>query len=384
MAQNEDKIYDLVVIGCGSVGSAVGYYASREGASVLEIDSYQPPHDFGTHHGQTRIIRHAYGEGDKYVPLLLEAQSLWEELQDQTEEKFLHQVGIVNIAPQESDFYKNVLSSAEKYSLPVDILTAEELNERFPTWNFDDDYKAIYEKNAGYLRTDIIIKEYLEKAKECGATQVFNQQVFQIINEPDYIRIITDNAEYKARKLVVSAGSWVKSLYPDLPIQPVRKTFHWFEVEDESLLEKKGFPCFTVNLKSNETYYGFPGSDNLIKIGRHDGGQDISNYQEQYEYDDNKDAKEVENLLGTYLIGTGKLDFGKTCSYDISPDEDFIIDWLDDRTQIVTGLSGHGFKFVSVLGHILANRALGKEETNLDLSPFALDRFTKITEKVKD
>lgn len=213
MTQNEDKIYDLAVLGCGSVGSAVGYYASREGASVLEIDSYQPPHDFGKHHGQTRIIRHAYGEGDKYVPLLLEAQSLWEELQDQTEEKFLHQVGIVNIAPQESDFYKNVLSSTEKYSLPIDILTAVELNERFPTWNFDDDYKAIYEKNVGYLRTDIIIKEYLEKAKEYGATQAFNQQVSQIINEPDYIRIITDNAEYKARKLVVSAGSWVKSLY---------------------------------------------------------------------------------------------------------------------------------------------------------------------------
>lgn len=78
--------YDLIIIGSGSVGAAAGYYATRAGLKVLMTDAHMPPHQQGSHHGDTRLIRHAYGEGEKYVPLMLRAQTLWDELSTHNEE----------------------------------------------------------------------------------------------------------------------------------------------------------------------------------------------------------------------------------------------------------------------------------------------------------
>lgn len=51
--------YDLIIIGSGSVGAAAGYYTSHAGLKVLMTDAHMPPHQQGSHHGNTRLIRHA-------------------------------------------------------------------------------------------------------------------------------------------------------------------------------------------------------------------------------------------------------------------------------------------------------------------------------------
>ena len=113
--------------------------------------------------------------------------------------------------------------------------------------------------------------------------------------------------------------------------------------------EKNGFPVFAIQLKEHSTYYGFPANHKTIKIGRHDGGEPIQTSEEQFAYSQS-DAQAVTPLLKQHLLGVGQFHYGASCSYDMSPDEDFIIDWIGKNIQVVTGLSGHGFKFVSVLG----------------------------------
>ena len=73
--------FETIVIGAGSMGIATGYYLAKQGVKTLLIDAFDPPHSLGSHHGDTRMIRHAYGEGASYVPLVLQAQKLWEELE---------------------------------------------------------------------------------------------------------------------------------------------------------------------------------------------------------------------------------------------------------------------------------------------------------------
>lgn len=97
--------YDLIIIGSGSVGAAAGYYATRAGLNVLMIDAHMPPHQQGSHHGDTRLIRHAYGEGEKYVPLVLRAQTLWDELAQHNEEPVFVRSGVVNLGPANSGSY---------------------------------------------------------------------------------------------------------------------------------------------------------------------------------------------------------------------------------------------------------------------------------------
>src|SRR5690606_21103669 len=112
--------YDLIIIGSGSVGSAAGYYATQAGLKVLMIDAHHPPHSDASHHGDTRLIRHAYGEGERYVPLVLRAQPLWDELATLPEERIFDRTGILNLGPASSAFLATVEHSAKQFNLEVE------------------------------------------------------------------------------------------------------------------------------------------------------------------------------------------------------------------------------------------------------------------------
>ncbi|EGC1092065.1 FAD-dependent oxidoreductase, partial [Salmonella enterica subsp. enterica serovar Schwarzengrund] len=90
------------------------------------------------------------------------------------------------------------------------------------------------------------------------------------------------------------------------------------------------------------------------------------------------DGAEAFPFLRNVLPGIGGCLHGAACTYDNSPDEDFIIDTLPghENTLVITGLSGHGFKFAPVLGEIAADFALGKTPS-FDLTPFRLSRFSQ-------
>ena len=142
-------IYDLIVVGSGSVGAAAGFYATQAGLSVLMIDSSHPPHTQGAHHGETRLIRHAYGEGERYVPLVLRAQTLWDELEQQAGERIMHRSGIINLAPIHSEFIRNVIDSAQAWKLDVELLQAEEVRQRWPQISVPDGYIGVFEPQSG-------------------------------------------------------------------------------------------------------------------------------------------------------------------------------------------------------------------------------------------
>lgn len=371
------EIYDFAIIGTGSVGSAAGYYASQKGLKVLELDVAVPPHTQGSHHGQTRLIRHAYGEGGKYLPMLLRAQKLWDELQQKTHRDIFHQISLLNVGRQGTDFIENVERSAQRYQLPDEKLTGEEISQRWRNFSFSNDYVGVLEEKAGYLNSEIAIQAYLDLAKEIGVEQKFDSAVQSIDFQDDIVVIRTAQQVYQVKNVLVSAGTWVKELLTTVPVQPIRKVFAWFDVADKRLNEDEGFPAFAIEIDDKQTYYGFPGKDDTIKIGQHTGGQPINQRSQGTPYGDySSDKEEVLPLLQRYLKGVGPLNHGASCTYDQSPDGDFIIDQLPNQpnVQIVTGLSGHGFKFVSALGELAAQKA-NQEEITTDLSAFKLNRF---------
>lgn len=371
------EIYDLIVIGTGSVGSSTGYYAAKRGLSVLEIDSATPPHTNGSHHGETRMIRHAYGEGSSYVPLVLRAQELWNELKRDTQVDIFHQTGVLNIAPKQSSFLNNIITSAEKYELPIEVYDAFQARKKWPQFTIPDQFKAVLEKNSGYLKSELAIDTYVKEAKRLGAHEQFNTQVISVDNDENgSVHVTTNEGIFIGKSAVITVGTWVKDLIPNLPIQPVRKVVSWFEAP-KPLAEETGFPSFTIQLGDGTHYYGFPANKGLIKIGRHQGGQYITKREERLDFNALKEDKtETSPLLNSVLKTVGNLDHGVACSYDLSPDEHFIIDDLPGKKniQFVSGLSGHGFKFASVLGEILVAKALN-ETLDFDLSPFLLSRF---------
>lgn len=371
-------IYDLIVIGSGSVGSAAGWYATQAGLKVLMIDNGHPPHDQGSHHGGTRLMRHAYGQGEIYVPMVLRAQQLWDELEQQVGERIMHRCGVINIGPPNSLYIRNVIDSAKHYKITVDILTSEAVMQRWPQINVPNDYVGVYEPNSGYLKCEVAVSHFIRLAKEAGCTQLFNCSTHGVTHDGDLQKVETTNGVHFGRKVLFSAGTWLSKLLPKLPVQPVRKAFGWYQADDR-YDENNKFPGFVFVMSNDETFYGFPANNNALKVGKHNGGQPINNPEERTPFgafaDDNNDLLE---FLRRALPGTGECIYGKSCTYDNTIDEHFIIDTPpgEPNQLIINGLSGHGFKFASVLGEIAV--AFAQDKTlPFDLAPFSLSRFIK-------
>jgi N-methyl-L-tryptophan oxidase len=368
--------YDLIIVGSGSVGAAAGYYATRAGLKVLMTDAHLPPHQEGSHHGDTRLIRHAYGEGERYVPLVLRAQALWDQLATESGEPVFERSGVINLGPAHSEFLNNVAKSAQQWNLAIEKLDAASLMARWPEITVPDDYIGLFEADSGFVRSELAIKTWIRLAQEAGCAQLFNCPVTAIHSVDDGVTVETPEGTFSGSKLLVSAGTWVSTLVPGLPIQPVRKVFAWFQA-DGRYSKKNNFPAFTGEMPDGSQYYGFPADENELKIGKHNGGQLITDASERVPFGKiASDGSECFGFLRQFLPGVGGCLYGAACTYDNSPDEDFIIDTVPGQPDmlVVTGLSGHGFKFAPVLGEIASQFAQG-ERSNFDLTPFSLARF---------
>lgn len=337
-------IYDLIVIGSGSVGAAAGWYATRAGLKVLMLDKAQPPHDEASHHGETRLIRHAYGNGFSYVPMVLRAQQLWDELNALTGERIMNRCGVINIGPENSEFIRNVIESARRYHLPVEILTPQAVMQRWPQLNIPDGFVSVFELNSGYLKCELAIEHWIRLAKEAGCTQLFDCPVIGITRDGDMQKVETANGSFVGRKVLLSAGTWLSKLLPELPITPTRKVFSWHR-SDDRYNENNNFPGFVIIRDDGNEFYGFPAQDNVFKIGKHSGGQPIKNPEEPTPFGSfPEDETEVQEVVQQFFPGVGLRIYGKSCSYDITPDKGTIFDIIDRSSDL-----GISYRFVIFL-----------------------------------
>ncbi|MBP2076118.1 N-methyl-L-tryptophan oxidase [Oceanobacillus polygoni] len=379
------KHYDVIVAGAGSMGMAAGYYLARQGVKVLLIDAFNPPHDQGSHFGETRIIRHAYGEGREYVPLALRSQELWNELEKKSHLKIFSQVGAMGFGPKgNAPFIDEAIASGKEYNLNVEQLTGEEMRERFPGLQVPDDYNAFFEPDSGFLFSENAIQSYKELAVHHGAELSFNNPVTDIEAYEDSVKVVTANGEFTSDKLILSAGSWngmlTEKIGLNLPLYPTRQPVAWFEANEE-LFNTKAFPVFMVEVPQGDTraiYYGFPTFDGCgVKVGRHDYEDHIDPNTVDREFGSNEnDEGHIREFLDQFMPeASGALKKGVICMYTRTPDGHFIIDKhpVHPHISIAATCSGHGYKFASVIGEILSQLAL-TGETDHDISIFKLDR----------
>jgi N-methyl-L-tryptophan oxidase len=360
---------------------SAGYHLSKRGLNVLMLDAFDPPHTNGSHHGETRIIRHAYGEGEQYVPLALRAQELWGELERESGIRLFSPTGVLNFGAPGSRFLEEVKRSAERHGLPLDVLSAEEIRDRWPGIEMPDDFIGCFESSSGVLFSEECIRAYRQLAEEQGAVFLPNSPVERIEIHADGVTVHTREARFLAETLIVSAGAWAGRLLADmglrLPLVPVRKTVAWFEAEEEWFREGV-FPAFVADLL-DEFYYGFPSfGGSGVKVGRHDGGIPIDPDRMDRTFGTNPaDEGDVRRFLTRFMPrAAGRIKRGSVCIYTYTPDEHFIIDRHPEHSHVViaAGFSGHGFKFSSAIGEAAAELAL-EGKARLDLSLFLIRRF---------
>ena len=377
-----ENLYDVVIIGGGSMGIATAYYLAKAEQKVLVVDQFTVPNIYGSHHGETRILRLGYGNGGTYVPLVKESLALWKELEEETGRTLYNQTGAISVGYPGSDFVKETIDSSIQYDLEYEELDAKSLMERWPGITVPDDYVACYDPNSGFLYSEECILAYKEECEKLGVTILENQRVLDLQITDKEVTVLTADTTFVARKAVVTAGAWIPKLLPDLEldIKPLRKTFGWFETSEENLYGSQ-FPCYVFDTHDVGHYYGFPDFNGKgLKIGRMDLGEVVNPDELNRDFDSTpKEEADLRSFLSRYMPqANGHLNAGKVCLFSMTPDEDFIIDFhpQHENVLIAGGFSGHGFKFASAIGKTLCELAV-QGVSHQDISFLSLNRFNK-------
>lgn len=376
------KTWDVIVVGLGGVGSAAAHHLSTSGSRVLGIDQHAPVHSLGSSHGRTRAIRLAYFEHPSYVPLLRRAYELWDELDRSSPQKLFQRTGIIEIGPPDGVVVPGILKSAKEHRLSIETFSSSELSQRWPGLRAEDNWQAILERNAGFLNVEACVAEHLRLALSSGATCLHETKVLDWSRDGSGVRVTTEKGDYCAAKLVLAGGPWSTPLLQDagVPLQVLRKHQYWYRANAEGYERGDGFPCFFHETPTGY-FYGFPSIDGSgVKVARHSGGTVIDQPTAVHPSDQG-DRQLIDDYLRSYLPGVGtELVEEQGCYYTVTPDEHFVIDEHpgDDRVMIIAGLSGHGFKFTSVLGELACQLASGQTPA-LEIGLFRLSRFRETT-----
>jgi sarcosine oxidase len=352
--------YDAIVLGTGGVGSAALYHLAQRGLSVLGLDRFTGAHDRGSSHGHTRVIRKAYFEHPDYVPLLIEAYRLWKALQQVTGQSLYVPAGLLNVGPAEGNIVQGIRASAAEHDLPLEQLTAEEVAKRWPGYTVPEGYTALFEEEAGFLMVERAVQAHLDQARLAGATCLTDQVVLDWSVSGSTVTVRTESDTFEADRLVITAGSWTMDLLGDLEfsLQVLRKPLHWYRVPPDCYQCSQGAPTFFYDTPAGY-FYGFPAIDGRgLKVARHTGGQLVADPLQVDRSLDTEEQVQVAAFLGKFLPEvTGEPTDHAACLYTMSADEHFIVDRHPEHDQVVfaAGLSGHGFKFATVLGKILSD-----------------------------
>jgi sarcosine oxidase len=373
------KKWDVIVVGCGIMGASVSYNLAARGLRVLNLERFGVNHKFGSSHGRTRIIRLAYYEDPRYVPLLRRAFQSWREAEARTGKKLLQITGGLMIGRENGELVQGVLKSAKIHGLPHEVLAAAEVAERFQAFTLDDSYTAVFEPNAGILFAEECVRAFVGLGSEAGCEFRFSEQVSGWRAGPEGVEVRTSNGTQMASKVVFCAGAWNGQLLHDLvPLRCERQVPLWFSSGGQVAFSPPKMPVFIMEEEKGVFYYGTPDVGHGVKVARTHGGE-VSEPDAVRRDITESDVFPVREFISRRMA---KLDgppiASTTCIYSNTPDLNFAVGFhpANPRIVVMSACSGHGFKFASVLGEIGADLVADRRPA-FDISFLSLGRFSK-------
>jgi monomeric sarcosine oxidase len=351
--------FDVIVLGGGTMGTAAAWALAKRGHRALVLEQFQHVHPYGSHSGETRIIRHAYAESPEYVPLVQRADRLWQELEVESGQQVLVRTGGLELAAPGYAHARDARTAADAHGLRYEWLTPDEANYRWSPLRVPDGWDVLFSPDSGFVLTDPALCALGDAAQRLGARILDRSPVTSWGATADGVWVSTSTQRFEAGSLIITAGAWSGAILEglELPIEVRRKTLWWQQVDDPQLYEPDKFPVFITD-SAFGSIYGFPiyGTQGL-KIANHAGGERVNpnSVDRSTHAGENADCLALANQL---LTGVKQpVVKSAVCLYSVTPDMDFIVDRIPDFPNVAfgAGFSGHGFKFAPAIGELLAD-----------------------------
>lgn len=373
--------YDVIVLGLGGMGSAALYHLAKRGVRVCGVEQFGIAHDMGSSHGSTRMIRKAYFEHPDYIPLIERAYELWRELESESGAELLVESGLLLSGKPKSGLIRGLETCYRVHAhLPHEQLDAAEAMQRHPQFRLPEDHVAYWDPVGGYLRVEGCVDKHVQCAQKRGADVLIHEDVLGWRSDKDGVSITTTKREMRANKLVLTAGAWTTPSFVELlvPLRILRKLQFWYTSPNLAEYRRGVMPAFYVDTDFGG-FYGFPSiNDQGIKIAEHTGGETVDDPDNLDRGLHREDEDGVRRFMTEVLpnFQPERTRFS-VCMYSMTADEHFLVDRHPRHPNVVLagGFSGHGFKFSSVIGEILADLTLDGA-TKHPIGFLGLGRFT--------
>lgn len=370
--------FEYIVLGLGGFGSAAAYWLARRGGTeVLGLEQFELGHVRGESQDHSRIIRLSY-HTPAYVELAKHAYVAWRELEREAGEQLVLRTGGLDLGPRRSAIDLSTYSdSMDAAGVSYERLDAREIMRRWPQWRLTDDMHGLYQEQSGIAMAARGNAAHARMARAHGATLLERTPVEAIRPAGGEVEVRTAEATYRCQRLVVSAGAWsnriLASVGRELPLTVTKEQVTYFASPRADDFQPERFPVWIW--MDDPCFYGFPVFGEAgPKAGQDAGGQETSAEGRTFE-PDREALDRTVGFLEQHLPGVlGPIIYTKTCLYTLTPDRDFVLDVLPEHPEITVAIGGgHGFKFASLVGRILADLSIDGHSAR-DLSPFRIDR----------
>ncbi|KAL7585377.1 probable sarcosine oxidase [Lactuca sativa] len=396
--------FDVIVIGAGVMGSSAAYQAAKRGQKTLLLEQFDFLHYRGSSHGESRTIRATYPES-YYSPMVVESEKLWREAESEIGYKVYFKTQQLDLGPVDNSSLCALIANCKKHTLNHQILDRHRVKEHFTRKiEFPEDWIAVVTELGGVLKPTKAVAMFQTLAIKHGAVLKDKTEIVDLVSDKHNGGVLVSSRsgeQFWGRKCVVTAGAWVSKLIQKvsnggmvLPIQPVETAVFYWKIKEGHELDytiEAGFPSFA---SYGEPYiYGTPALEfpDLIKVAVHGGRECDPDKRTWWAATGSEGATMVIGHLKEWI----KLRFGdgvdwedgpvitQSCLYSMTPDEDYIIDFLgggfNEDVVVAGGFSGHGFKMAPLVGRILTDLAIGgkaaAEQLDEDIKHFKLGRF---------
>ena len=349
---------DTLVVGAGVMGSAAAWQLARRGREVALLEQFAPGHAQGASHGATRNFNTAYAD-PTYADLVLEAGTLWRELESETATTLLDLVGLVNhgVNPAFDDVHHALTSRGARAC----FLSAREASERWPGMRFST--QVLYAPDAGRLRADVALQALQTSARRHGADIRHKTPVINIrVVDDNLVRVLTDDETFEARQVVVTVGAWTEKLLRSVTPLPRLVVTQEQPAHFRPLDAPMSWPSFNHYPSpdhSADKYwysptYGMITPGEGVKAGWHGVGP-VTDPDSRSFLAEPRQMAALQRYAREWLPGVDADDFEPiSCTYTSTANQAFVLDRTGPLV-IGAGFSGHGFKFAPAIGRVLAD-----------------------------
>jgi monomeric sarcosine oxidase len=377
------QTFDVAIVGAGVMGAAAACELAREGARVAMADQSPIPNPRAASVDHSKVFRFAY-PNPFYVKLAVDSLNRWRKIESETGTRLLTQTGALLIGKREPSFETECYEAMRSLGLESEKLDSRQASARFPQFNSSAFACGVYDPSGAILHAETAVRALIDLARRRGVEILEGERVIDARQAGSRVLIVTESGqEIECERAMIASGPWSRKLLPFLrdKLTTTRQEIVYFEPGPEQSNSSSlsfGPNRFPIFLEMESGFYGFPiHHAGAMKIANHHRGAEV----DPDSTEDHVGEQFIERCRAFFAefipgLADARVREARVCIYNNTPDDDFIIDWHPqlDGVLVVTGFSGHGFKFGPTIG-LIARELLMTGRTSFEIGRFELARL---------